>query len=118
MANMTKVQKFNAIAKALEGITLDGFDAQEFIATEIAAVEKKNARKSATPTKTQKENEAIKDRILEALGASEDGMTATEVAKALELSSPQKASALLRQLVTTGKVGKAKVGKAMVFTIA
>lgn len=31
MTNMTKVQKFTAIAKALEGVTLDGFDAQAFL---------------------------------------------------------------------------------------
>lgn len=120
MANMTKVAKFNAIAKALEdnGIILDGFDAQEFISNEIAQVEKRNARKSNSPTKTQKENNAIKAQIVDTLGGSNDGMTATEVAKALDLNSPQKASALLKQLIDAKQVTKAKVGKTMVFTLA
>lgn len=113
---MTKVQKFTAIAKALEGTQLEGFDAQEFLKGEITAVEKKNKRKSATPSKTQKENVVIKAKILETLTNTEDGMTATEIAKTLGLSSPQKASALVHQLIDEDKAKSDKVGKAVVFT--
>jgi CRP-like cAMP-binding protein len=115
MTNMTKVQKFTAIAKALEGVTLDGFDAQAFLASEIALVNKRNARKSNTPTKTQKENEAVKANILSTLeGAVEIGMTATEVGKVLGLT-PQKVSALMKQLIADGNVEKTKVGKSTLF---
>lgn len=116
MTNMTKVQKFAAIAKALEGVTLDGFDAQAFLASEIALVNKRNARKSGTPTKTQKENETVKANILSILEESEDGMTATEVGKALDLST-QKVSALMKQLIADGNVEKTKVGKSTLFSL-
>ena len=116
MTNMTKVQKFTAIAKALEGVTLDGFDAQAFLASEIALVNKRNARKSSTPTKTQKENEAIKANILSTLEGAEDGMTATEVGKVLSLT-PQKVSALMKQLIADDKVEKTKVGKSTLFSL-
>lgn len=117
MANMTKVAKFTAIANALEaqGITFEDFDAQAFLAKEIETTNKKNAHKSTTPTKTQKENEEIKGKIVALLADREDGMTAGEVATALGLSSPQKASALLKQLCDSGKVSKAKVGKRIEF---
>lgn len=123
-AIITKVEKFNAIAKALEGtgtLSVEGkgdFNVAEFIVAEVAQVNKRNARKSTSPTKTQKENAGIKEQIVSTLGGSAEGMTASEVAKALGLNSPQKASALLRQLIEEGKVNKGKVGKAMVFTLA
>ena len=116
MTNMTKVQKFTAIAKALEGVTLDGFDAQAFLASEIALVNKRNARKSSTPTKTQKENESLKEKILEIMANSENAMTATEVGKVLGLT-PQKVSALMKQLIADGKVEKTKVGKSTLFSL-
>lgn len=116
MTNMTKVQKFTAIAKALEGVTLDGFDAQAFLASEIALVNKRNARKSSTPTKTQKENKAVKANILSTLEGAEDGMTATEVGKVLGLT-PQKVSALMKQLIADGNVEKTKAGKSTLFSL-
>lgn len=116
---MTKVEKLVAIEKALEGKTLEGFDVNEFLEKEIESVKKKNARKSVTPTKAQKENEIIKTNILSALADHVDGMTATEVARALNLSSPQKASALLKQLGPEGsnEVTREKVGKSTVFKL-
>ena len=116
MTNMTKVQKFEAIAKALEGVTLDGFDAQAFLTSEIALVNKRNARKSSTPTKTQKENEVVKANILSTLEGAEDGMTATEVGKVLGLT-PQKVSALMKQLIEAGKVEKTKDKKVTYFSL-
>ena len=116
MTNMTKVQKFTAIAKALEGVTLDGFDAQAFLASEIALVNKRNARKSSTPTKTQKENEAVKANILSTLEGAEDGMTATEVGKVLGLT-PQKVSALMKQLSAEDKVEETKGGESTLLSL-
>lgn len=127
MANMiTKVEKFDAIAKFLadKGITtlpIEGkgdFVVADFITAEIEQTNKRNARKSTSPTKTQKENAEIKTQILDTLANASDGMTASEVAKTLGLNSPQKASALLKQLIDGGKVAKGKVGKATVFTLA
>lgn len=117
MANtMTKVEKINAIAKAIEGMTFDGFDAQEFLAHEIEMTNKRNARKSNAPSKTQKENAEIKVRIIEYLKTVESA-TASIVAKALDLTSPQKASALLNQLYKAHEIDKDKEGKNTVFLI-
>jgi len=54
--------------------------------------------------------------MLEVLADSE-GMTATAVGKAVNISV-QKASALLKQMVDSGEVVKAKDGKATIFTVA
>ena len=66
-------------------------------------------------TKTQKENEVLKERILEVL--AEGGLTATEVGEALDLKC-QKASALLKQLVEAEAVNRVKEGKTVRFELA
>lgn len=65
-------------------------------------------------TKTQKENEELKNVILENLRAEVDGMTATEVGNSIAVTC-QKASAILRQMVEGGTVRKDKVGKVVRF---
>ena len=65
-------------------------------------------------TKTQKENEVLKNQILENLKAEVDGMTATEVGQSIGATC-QKASAILRQMVEGGTVRKDKVGKVVRF---
>ena len=76
----------------------------------IAALDKKS---TAKPSKVQQENEEIKERILDLLGSGES-MRASDVAKALNLSSGQKAAALLKALETEGKVVKSKGEKGAV----
>lgn len=121
---MTKVEKFNAIINAVADTKFtDGTSMRDFLNHEIEMTNKRNARKSTAPSKNQKANEEIKAKILDFLANHTDGMTATEIAKGLELSSPQKASALLRQLGDvalggTGDVVKKKVGKSTVFVLA
>ena len=106
---MTKVEKLVAIEKALEGKTLEGFDVNEFLEKEIESIKKKS---------TRYDNEIIKANILSTLADNVDGMTATEVAKALNLSSPQKASALLKQLGESHEVIRGRVGNSTVFKLA
>ena len=65
-------------------------------------------------TKTQQENEVLKNQILENLRAEVDGMTATEVGQSIGVTC-QKASAILRQMVEGGTVRKDKVGKVVRF---
>lgn len=55
------------------------------------------------PTKTQKENEGVKDSILGILSA--DGKQCKDIAEAIGISG-QKCSALLKQLVDEGKAEK------------
>lgn len=108
---MTKREMFAAIRKRV----LDNAEMVEFIDHEIELLSHK--RSSAKPTKTQRENETIKEQIMSIL--SEDGMTATEIMNALEGEfKVQKISALLRQLVLEGKAVKDIVGKVSYFTLA
>ena len=68
-------------------------------------------------TKTQKEGLELMERIVEVLADAEDGMTATEVGDAVEVTC-QRASALLKKLVEDERVRKDKVGKQVRFFLA
>lgn len=72
---------------------------KEFAATAIQKMDEKNKKRSSKPTKAQIENAPIKTAIAEMLGS--EPLTATQVAEELGLST-QKASNLLRNLVTEG----------------
>lgn len=89
------------------------------VAEKLTALREQMAKKrtSSKPTKTQVANEAVKGEILEALA---DGrMTCGEVVKALDGEyTSQKVSALLRQLVGTGKVNKVTEKKVSYFELA
>lgn len=111
---MTKVEKFTAIAKALEGVTVEGFDAQAFIQNEITLTQKKNAKRATSKTKTQKENDVLIPQVIEFVNNS-DGVSATEVANALGLGSTQKATALLKKAVDAKAIIKDKVKGKTVF---
>lgn len=62
----------------------------------LAAIDKRNEKRSSKPSKTQVANEPIKAAIVNLL--ADGGKFANEVSKSLEITT-QKASALLRQLV-------------------
>lgn len=81
----------------------------------MASLDKKST--ATKPTKAQQENEKVKEQMLDLL-ASGEPMRATEVAKALELSSGQKAAALLNAMEKEGKVAKVKGEKGVtLFTL-
>ena len=97
---------------------------EELVAYAERAIEKldeKNAKRKVTPTKTQKENMALKDEIITIL--TENGTkVASEIATIMSITT-QKASALCRQLVEDGKllVGERKVkgkGKVKEYSLA
>lgn len=95
---MTKKEAFEAIlAKVAEDEAL-----VEFVEKEIALLEKR-AAKPRKKTKTQLENEAFKEVILELLEGVETGLTATEVATALGIT-PQRAVPILKKLVDEERV--------------
>ena len=68
-------------------------------------------------TKTQKEGLELMERIVEALADAEDGMTATEVGGAVDVTC-QRASALLKKLVEDERIRKDKQGKQVRFYLA
>lgn len=108
---MTKKEMFTEIANLLS--TRE--DIVEFCNHEIDLLSRK--RTSTKPTKTQRENAVIKEQIVSAL--SDEPMTIGEINATMGTEySPQKLSALLRQLCLEGIVVKDTVGKVSYFALA
>lgn len=100
---LTKKDYFNVIKELVS----DRQDLVDFIDHEIELLSKKSSR--TAPTKTQVENEAIKEKIVATLVELGRYVTITEIQNAnTELAdlSNQKISALLKQLVDTNIVAK------------
>ena len=110
MTKMTITDQINAIA--FDTLTEDQFNF--LVERALKSVRKSNGVRK--PTKTQRENENVKNDILAMLGDYE-GMTATDVGKAVDISV-QKATALLKQMVDDGVVVRVKEGKATIFKVA
>ena len=110
MTNMTYV---SAVEYAIANI--DNAEVAEKLSALRDSLVKRNSRKSTGLTKTQKENVAVKDAILEALAESEE-MTATEVANAVGVSLA-KATALLTQMVKAETVHRAVEKKVAHFSL-
>lgn len=111
---VTKRMRFEQI-KALVG---DNAELVAFIDHEIELLNKKNSR-SGKPTKTQVENESIKNTIFETLQAMGKPATVTQLLATDELNglSNQKVSALLTQLRESGKVVRTVEKKVAYYSI-
>ena len=108
---MTKKEMFTEIANLLA----EREDIVEFCNHEIDLLSRK--RTSTKPTKTQRENAVIKEQIVSAL--TDEPMTIGEINAAMGTEySPQKLSALLRQLCLEGVAVKDTVGKVPYFALA
>lgn len=100
---MTKREFFNEVIAVIDGTSeVDVLELKEFAKAEIVKLDERNASRSSKPTKTQIENEPIKEKILEVLSTGER-MVASAIAEKVEIST-QKASALCRQLVESNKL--------------
>ena len=76
-------------------------------------------RTSTSPTKKQRENEVIKDKIFAILSESENKLRASDIVKlADEKYSLPKVTAMLKQLVESGKVEKVIEKKIPYFSVA
>ena len=97
---MTSREFFTAV---IEGKIND--EIKEFAQLQIEKLDSKNAKRKTTDSKTQKENKAIKTSLLATM-EKDKVYTASEVAgmEIEGITSTQKASALLRQLVEEGKL--------------
>ena len=126
MANTNKVTKkemFNAIKAVLRGEETS-FTPDEMIAAidhEIELLNKKSENKK--PTKTQAANVGIKAIIAEVLANAEkvEGLTVTEIVasgKFDALTTPQKISALLKQMIDSGEVVRTYEKKVARFSLA
>lgn len=118
---MTKRDYFNGLLGVLENHkdSIENYEEfKAFIEREIELLNKK--RSNSKPTKTQIENEKIKEKILEVLTDVNEVMTISEImtANGLENYSNQKLSVLCHQLVNEHKVVNTKVKKVSYFKIA
>ena len=119
---LTKIDRFNDIEAMLTGtMAPNGSTVTElvqFIQHEVELLNKKNKTPSK-PTEKQKENANYKDMIFNYLMGQVTGMTCTEIQKAipaLENFTNQKVAALVRQLVTDGRIKKEIIGRKAVFS--
>ncbi len=106
---MTYVDALNVAIGAVDGE----------VAEKLTALREQIAKQkgSSKPTKTQIENEAVKEKILEVL--SDEPMTVKEILAVIDGDySSQKISALLRQLVNADKVEKTVEKKVSRFALA
>lgn len=100
---MTKREFLNEVIAVIDGTSeVDVLELKEFAKAEIVKLDERNASRSSKPTKTQIENEPIKEKILEILSTGER-MVASAIAEKVGIST-QKASALCRQLVESKKL--------------
>jgi hypothetical protein len=119
MQKMTIADKFDEVVKALQGedsaMSVD--EMVDFIIDrKDKAVKKASNRK---PSAQQKENEGIKQTILDVL--TTEGKTVSEIIASTEDLAGftnQRISALLRQLILADKVVKTKDGKKSLFALA
>ena len=121
MANVVKVTKrdrFNQLL-AIEAVSANE-ELVAFINREIELLDKK-ASKSNGNSKLEEVNAPLRDKIVEVLGNADAPMTVSEILAAdvtFEGMSNQKISALVRQLVTAGKVVKSTDKKKSLFSLA
>ena len=106
---MTKREMFEVIAKTIEAMEVENkAEMQKFIAHEIELLEKKSSKSGQT--KTQKENEVLKDEIFAELSKLDEKVTVSEFQAVTRFAPPefsnQKISALLNQMEKVGRVGK------------
>jgi hypothetical protein len=122
MKKMKVVDKYVAIKALLNGESADlsVADAIEFINERIAITEKKNASGGGErkPTKTQLENEGIKEQIMSVLTDATAPMSIGDIGKEIGIPSCQKVSALVTQLVKAKLVVRSEVKGKAYFALA
>lgn len=111
---MTKRE--NITAMLADSYVRANADWVKYLENELVLLDRKNkAPKKAT--KTQIENEALKDRILDLLSGSAEPLTATAIGEVLGISV-NKASALLTQLKEDNSVTREVIKRKAYFSVA
>ena len=114
---MTKREMFVAIANVAEVAANE--EMMNFINHEIELLDNRKGKNSKGLTKTQKENEGIKELILATLAETKDKMTVSDLITTSALSeySNQKISALLTALRKEHKVMRTYVKRIAYFSL-
>ena len=111
---MTRVEMFNAI-KAIPQVA-DNQEMVDFIDKQIAQL----AKRKSVESKTQKENKALMEIVVDAMEVLNKPATATQIMKSdatlSELSLP-KVSALLKKLIEDGRVERTIEKKIALFSL-
>lgn len=122
---ITKAQRFEDIKAMLSDEAVqygtDTAAAIEFIDHEMELLSRKNSSGEKKPTATQLENESHKERIKDYLRGCSEGVTVTQVLKAVpEFAdfSNQKVARLLRDMLEAGVVNKEVVKGKSLFSLA
>ena len=76
------------------------------------------SKKRTTKTPNQKANEEIVERIYDYIVAANGPVAIADIMEATGIASNQKASALVKKLVDTDRVVRAKDGKKTIYTLA
>lgn len=121
MKKITKKEMFAMVMEVVANSTVENkAEMENFIAHEIELLEKKSSKSGQS--KTQKENEILKEEIFAELSKLEDKVTVSEFQAVTRFAPPefsnQKISALLNQLEKTGKVKKEVIKKKSYFFVA
>jgi hypothetical protein len=109
---MEKMTNVKALTYVKDNFTDMPADVAEKIDAMIVSLQKKSANRK--PTKTQKENVAIKDTILEVLKDSENPMTVSEILMDSRIEqgiTSQKVSALLKQMCEVDMTARKEIDK-------
>lgn len=117
VVKLTKKDKFNMLKEIV--VDLGNEMLVEFIDNELLLLEKKSSK--STQTKTQVENEKIKDLIVDMLVELGKPVSITELQKSndnLGVLSNQKISSLLTQLKEENRVVRVEEKKKAYFTVA
>lgn len=117
VVKLTKKDKFNMLKEIVVDLGNDML--VEFIDNELSLLEKKSSK--STQTKTQVENEKIKDLIVDMLVELGKPVSITELQKSndnLGVLSNQKISSLLTQLKEENRVVRVEEKKKAYFTVA
>ena len=117
---MTKKEMFAEIMAVVEKAEVENRNAMmEFIDHEIELLEKKSSKSGQS--KTQKENEVLKEEILAELIEINKPVTVSDFQAVTRFAPPefsnQKMSALLNQLVNAGRVHKEIIKKKSYFSV-
>ena len=110
---MTIVEQYEAIIAKAKGVLTE--EELTFLRERAELHAKKNATRGQTAT--QKENEGIKQTILDAMESGKS-YTVTEIMKMVGLESNQKATSLIGQLKKSGLVERSEVKGKAYFTLA
>ena len=120
MKKMTKKEMFTMIMEVVANSTVENkAEMESFITHEIELLEKKSSKSGQT--KTQKENEILKDEIFAELFKLGEKVTVSEFQAVTRFAPPefsnQKISAMLNQMEKAGRVSKVVEKKKSYFFI-